>query len=98
MKIRRMPSSKPRWRAGLLPGVAIAVALACTPAHGQARWCAAVEGGNGGFVNCGYATWQQCRAALSGQGGVCHPDPGAGARSPPAAYREEQKRTNKSRR
>jgi hypothetical protein len=85
MKIRPMTSGKPGGRAGLVLGVAVAAALAGAPAHGQARWCASVEGGNGGFVSCGYATWQQCQAALSGQGGICHPDPGAGANAPSIA-------------
>jgi hypothetical protein len=83
MKIRRMPSGKPGWRAGLVLGVAIAAALTGAPAHGQARWCASVQGPDGGFVSCGYVSWQQCRAALSGQGGICHRDPAAGANRPP---------------
>jgi hypothetical protein len=74
--VRRTSSGKPKWRAGLVPGVAIAAALACAPAPAQAQWCASVQGPDGGFVTCGYKSWQQCRAALSGQGGICYPDPG----------------------
>jgi hypothetical protein len=75
MKTSRMPRSKPQWRAGLVLGAAIALTFAGAPTRAEAQWCASVEGGNGGFVSCGYSSWQQCRAALSGQGGICHLDP-----------------------
>jgi len=76
MTIGGMPSGKPGWRAGLALGVAVVALFGGAPARAEARWCASVQGPDGGFVSCGYATWQQCRAALSGQGGICHPDPG----------------------
>ena len=36
-------------------------------------WCAQYggRGGDGGGRNCGFWTYQQCRAALSGNGGYC---------------------------
>jgi hypothetical protein len=35
-------------------------------------WCAQYGGGgNGGGRNCGFWTYQQCHAALSGNGGYC---------------------------
>ena len=33
-------------------------------------WCAQY-GDEAGARNCGFATWDQCRAALSGNGGFC---------------------------
>jgi hypothetical protein len=31
--------------------------------------------GGGGATNCGFATWQQCQAAISGVGGSCGANP-----------------------
>jgi hypothetical protein len=40
------------------------------------RWCAEYSGGRGGGGrNCYFVTWQQCRAAVSGVGGFCSPNP-----------------------
>jgi len=33
-------------------------------------WCAQYGSNNGG-TNCGFVSYQQCRAALSGNGGFC---------------------------
>jgi Protein of unknown function (DUF3551) len=61
-------------KAAIVLAVTLVVgSLSAAPA--QARWCASVQGPDGGFVTCGYKSWQQCRAALSGQGGICYPDP-----------------------
>ena len=36
------------------------------------RWCAEYGGGRGGGgTNCGFVTFQQCQAAISGLGGFC---------------------------
>ena len=34
-------------------------------------WCAQYGGGRGGSRNCGFWTYQQCMATLSGNGGYC---------------------------
>jgi uncharacterized protein DUF3551 len=35
-------------------------------------WCAYYGGGRGGAgSNCGFYSWDQCMAALSGNGGMC---------------------------
>ena len=40
------------------------------------RWCAEYSGGRGGGGrNCYFVTLQQCRATISGVGGVCTPNP-----------------------
>jgi hypothetical protein len=36
-------------------------------------WCA-VYGGSFGGSNCGFVTWQQCMATVSGVGGFCEPN------------------------
>jgi hypothetical protein len=35
------------------------------------RWCAEYGGGRGGGTNCYFVTLEQCRAAVSGNGGFC---------------------------
>jgi Protein of unknown function (DUF3551) len=47
---------------------------AATPARAQGAWCAKYSGMDGG-TNCGFYTLQQCRAAISGVGGSCSPNP-----------------------
>jgi hypothetical protein len=49
------------------------------PARAEGLWCASVQGPDGGYVSCSYASWQQCQAALSGNGGICHRNPNAGS-------------------
>ena len=46
-------------------------------------WCARLRGGD----SCGFATFEQCRATISGDGGICIPNPRgpAGAGSGPPA-------------
>jgi hypothetical protein len=38
-------------------------------------WCAYYNFDRGGARNCGFATFQQCLAAVSGVGGNCSPSP-----------------------
>ncbi len=39
------------------------------------RWCAVYGGGDmGGGSNCGFITWEQCRATIMGMGGFCEPN------------------------
>jgi len=38
------------------------------------RWCAEYGGGRGGGTNCYFVTLEQCRAAISGNGGFCRPN------------------------
>ena len=37
------------------------------------RWCAQY-GGRSGATNCYFVTYEQCQAALSGNGGFCNPN------------------------
>jgi hypothetical protein len=52
---------------GLLLGAALAPSAQADPY----RWCADYGGGRGGGTNCYFVTLQQCRAAISGNGGFC---------------------------
>ena len=45
------------------------------PAHADPyKWCAEYGGRDGGGTNCGFITWEQCRATISGMGGWCVPN------------------------
>ena len=75
-----------------------AAAFVCMAAPAEAivldpPWCAH-GGGNEQYENCGYFTWQQCMASVSGVGGMCIPNP----RAPYAEERDYQPRKKKSRR
>ena len=59
--------------------------MLATDAKAQGRWCAE-SGGRGGYQNCGYYTYQQCRAAISGVGGFCRPNSQAGPYDPNEGY------------
>jgi len=37
-------------------------------------WCAVYSGDAGGASNCGFTTWDQCMATVSGIGGSCEPN------------------------
>ena len=42
--------------------------------HAEAQnypWCANYGGGEGGGINCGFTTREQCMATVSGIGGFC---------------------------
>jgi hypothetical protein len=53
----------------LVVGAAIS---APAPAYAQNYpWCAYYSGGMGGGTNCGFTTFAQCQADVSGIGGFC---------------------------
>jgi Protein of unknown function (DUF3551) len=37
-------------------------------------WCAVYSGRGSGASNCGFRTWDQCMATVSGIGGFCQPN------------------------
>jgi hypothetical protein len=58
-----------------LPALAALAAFAPTPSHADPyRWCAVYGGRGGGGSNCGFITWDQCMATVSGIGGFCEPN------------------------
>jgi Protein of unknown function (DUF3551) len=48
----------------------LSLMLAMTPARAEGSWCARYGGGSGG-TNCGFYSFDQCMAAISGNGGFC---------------------------
>ena len=56
------------WTSCLLT---VASLLVDTAAADPNRWCAIDSVGGG--TNCGFVTIEQCRASVSGVGGVCEP-------------------------
>jgi hypothetical protein len=52
---------------------ALALAGGVGPAAAGA-WCAYYE--DSGGTDCGFATWQECEADISGNGGYCAANPG----------------------
>jgi hypothetical protein len=64
-------------------------------ANAQSRenypWCARYDGYT---YNCGFVTWQQCQANISGIGGICYQNPMAGpVVESPASRKRKHKRT-----
>lgn len=52
-----------------------ATAAGTSGAAAQAKWCAWYDAYT---YNCGFYTLEQCRATVSGAGGICSPDYSAG--------------------
>jgi hypothetical protein len=53
-------------------GLITATAALGTSAQAQNYpWCAQYGTGSGGAMNCGFTTFQQCQADVSGIGGFC---------------------------
>jgi hypothetical protein len=53
---------------------AVLVGIAGNSTHADAQnypWCAYYSGGRGGGTNCGFTTFEQCMATVSGIGGYC---------------------------
>jgi hypothetical protein len=82
-------------RALLLVVGTLAV-IGATSTHAAAQnypWCAYYSG-RGGGTNCGFTTYEQCMATVSGIGGFCSintqyvPPPGPHA---PAVYRQHKR-------
>jgi Protein of unknown function (DUF3551) len=72
-----------------LLGVMVAAPAIATPAHAQGRaWCAYYNGHFGGASNCGFYTYQQCLATISGIGGWCQPN--TTYVPPPARHRRDR--------
>jgi Protein of unknown function (DUF3551) len=66
----------------LLLVAAIAGAMPSMARADQYRWCAVYSGGDhGGSLNCYFETVEQCRATVSGVGGICVPSPFDGNRA-----------------
>jgi hypothetical protein len=61
----------------VIVGFALAATLATYSRPAAAieyPWCAQYGGDDGGGTNCGFSTYQQCQATISGIGGICTPN------------------------
>jgi hypothetical protein len=71
-----------------LLGLTLAIVAMGTPAQAQNYpWCAFYTGPFSA-TNCGFATYQQCLATISGVGGYCQPN--TMYRPPPARPRRDR--------
>jgi hypothetical protein len=57
-----------------------------------ATWCASGLSSDGGGRDCAFFSFEQCRATVSGLGGICYPSPYAAAYDGP---RHQRKRAHK---
>jgi hypothetical protein len=56
----------------LMFGISTLIGLIGTAAHAQNYpWCSQYTGSMGGSMNCGFTTYEQCQANVSGIGGFC---------------------------
>ena len=62
--------------ATILAALAAPTLLAPSAARASIEypWCAVYGGRGGGGTNCGFSTWDQCMATVSGIGGFCEPN------------------------
>ena len=78
--------------------LAISVALMILPDRANALpydpypWCAVYGGSMSGSSNCGFTTWQQCMATVSGIGGSCEPNQFYNPREPVRRSKGSKKR------
>lgn len=79
----------------LLFAAGLVVAAGVLPSGAQAQnypWCAVYGGGRGGGgQNCGFSTFEQCMATLSGQGGFCNRNTQYRGPGPRAHYRRHHR-------
>jgi len=60
----------------VLAVIAAAPAVVATPVHAEEYpWCAVYTGRGNEGRNCGFVTYQQCMATISGVGGYCTENP-----------------------
>jgi hypothetical protein len=59
----------------LILGVFAVVVCFEKSAAADGPWCADYDAQEGGFTNCGFQTYQQCLATVTGAGGSCGPNP-----------------------
>jgi hypothetical protein len=70
-----------------IPIVLAALVISTIGAHADGTWCAQY-GSLGGGTNCGFYSFEQCQATVSGIGGFCMRNPFSGsAATPQRRYR-----------
>ena len=106
--VKRFINKKAHWLPIAL-GSVISLFLIADPAAADSyKWCANYR--NGGS-NCGFTTFEQCQATVSGAGGSCGPNqfytgpektsaqrsPKQAQRKPPAEHRAQERRAQERR-
>ena len=62
-----------RFRAKIIVAALVMIPAVLTQTPASASWCAEYSGG-GGYENCGFSTFEQCQATVSGRGAnFCRP-------------------------
>jgi len=76
--------------SALAIGIVVA-ASAVAPARAgiEYPWCAVYSESTVGATNCGFSTLAQCRATISGIGGMCQPNPAYGVSKPQPKRRSQ---------
>jgi Protein of unknown function (DUF3551) len=69
----------------------VVLPLSVVGARAQGAWCANY-GSPAGGTNCGFHSFEQCRATVSGIGGFCQASPGGAAYG---AIREPRRRSHR---
>ena len=74
----------------LVASTIVALSMSIVAAQADGAWCA--NYGSHGGVNCGFHSFEQCRATVSGIGGFCSPNPFSAntARETRTRYRRNQ--------
>jgi hypothetical protein len=73
-----MPNGSKLIFGAAIAAIGVLAAIVCfeKPAAAQNySWCAYYDLGSSGATNCGFSTFQQCLAAVSGVGGSCGANP-----------------------
>jgi hypothetical protein len=61
-----------RFRAKVIIAALVMIPAVLTQTSASASWCAEYSGGMGdGGTNCGFLTFEQCQATVTGVGGFC---------------------------
>ena len=79
----------------LLVGATAAVTILSASNVAQAReypWCAYYGGRDFAATNCGFVTFAQCQATISGIGGSCQPNPAYRGRTTEGRSRRQVER------
>jgi hypothetical protein len=71
----RTEAQEAMMRATGLVSITLAAMLLTATGATAGSWCASYSGKKGGSENCGYVSFDQCRATVSGVGGTCRPNP-----------------------
>jgi Protein of unknown function (DUF3551) len=61
-----------RFRAKVIVAALVMIPAVLTQTPASASWCAQYSGGGGG-ESCGFSSFEQCQASVSGIGGFCRP-------------------------